>query len=805
MYDILEHTVEYFRTGRGSMWQWSADGEVAEFRRGDTITYREELVLLLQYFTEEGLPPLPSVLYILYACLDVPGGMEQAEPYRILDAWKPIAGPRVTGLMQVVQGLPAEWRTGARKGLLLQEIFRGEKPVIPAEHARAVLDEFRSGRLNDRVSSDRGALLTMADLNNKALHAAAERFPTTESLLIRLRTGLDAVPDEAPVAPELPADDLLRQLLSDPKTEGVARLTQRLVAALHITMHTAAVGNLPLGGYADISTRGDFDRLLLSELAYDDALLTARLVNNEALYLRREEPPDQVQRQRIILLDTTLPMWGLPRVFAVAAALASTRNLPLHTTAQVVALGGETHTLQNLSHRAGIVHALELLDGALHCGAALENVVRRGGFDDDADYLLITDEETLHDPDFEVRFRITRERLQFLITVSRHGALHFYALRNGRRKLLNSANYDLDDLVMKRPNAAPPVSRSHESVAFLQIQPAPLYFPPVGMPSTASMAYQTDTAVFCVTEHKRLLYWHHRKRGAVELLHYIQGNQFIFYAGEKEFLCMLACDTTARSLHFYRFNLNKVTHISIDLTAHFETSTFFISAGFMMFQGRSGLTGVNCLQARLASDDELLAVIGIKNQEDRLRFSHTPDRYLAPHRYNNNDFSLRRMRHFTNIGSTVLQRITSVDITSDGKLLINGFALFPIPKHVLKLHPRAEHTAGSLLKATPGEPRSMTNNPHVKFYPFYWPRGGRAYGDARGMLHLESDNKAIPAVTILLTVRGSVTCWSADGSACGGPDFTRIRSKNWLGPTAFYDTYIKPFIDDILHHHQSSL
>src|SRR4029450_3053531 len=91
--------------------------------------------------------------------------------------------------------------------------------------------------------------------------------------------------------------DLLEQLAQDPNTAGLAQLTHRLIAALNIPMHAHGSSSQFFGGVSDITNRGNFDRLLLSELAHDDLSLMARLANNEALYLRREELPSNPEKQ----------------------------------------------------------------------------------------------------------------------------------------------------------------------------------------------------------------------------------------------------------------------------------------------------------------------------------------------------------------------------------------------------------------------------------------------------------------------------------------------------------------------------
>ena len=56
-----------------------------------------------------------------------------------------------------------------------------------------------------------------------------------------------------------------------------------LMADLRVASEKAKFGEL-------FVKTGDFDRLLVSELAHDDLTLSVRIALNEALYLRREAP-----------------------------------------------------------------------------------------------------------------------------------------------------------------------------------------------------------------------------------------------------------------------------------------------------------------------------------------------------------------------------------------------------------------------------------------------------------------------------------------------------------------------------------
>ena len=118
------------------------------------------------------------------------------------------------------------------------------------------------------------------------------------------------------------------------------RAARELLAALRLPRPLVVREDLPIGGVADLTNRGDLDRLLLSELAHDDLTLATRVALNEALYMRREPPLGEPPRTLWLLLDSGVRLWGWPRVFATAAALA-------REGAEVVVLDREVGALKN--------------------------------------------------------------------------------------------------------------------------------------------------------------------------------------------------------------------------------------------------------------------------------------------------------------------------------------------------------------------------------------------------------------------------------------------------------------------------
>ncbi|UOQ70447.1 hypothetical protein [Hymenobacter cellulosilyticus] len=484
----------YFQAPANYFWRWADSGQIVEWQNGVTISYRDELQVVIATLAAQNLPPLGAVLLLLAACSQGwPASGGQGVLAGLATMFRGHKGTdelqfylnQACRFMDLVHELPPELRTGPRKLQLFQEVLqpastrrtaKGQQLVaertLDFGDSQGALAQWASGRLDEALRHSGPAVAVecfLADL--QCLDQAFQRFPSADLLALRLRTGLDQVPKPLPepALPEEPAaqpTDLLDQLAQDPRTAGLARLTQRLVAALRIPMHTHHASEQPLGGIADVANRGNFDRLLLSELAHDDLTLMARLVNNEALYLRREAPPAPEVRPRAVLLDTTLRMWGVPRVFALAAALAWTRNSQhgrQPTPVLAYALGGRLVEWADLDSFEGVVEALGRLDAALHPGAALQVFSRNQTDYAGADALLITAAEQLTEPAFAAALAEATATLRFLLTVNRSGELQLYEFYNGYRSLLSTTSFNLEELlfapVPRQPRRIPPPER----------------------------------------------------------------------------------------------------------------------------------------------------------------------------------------------------------------------------------------------------------------------------------------------------------------------------------------------------------
>ncbi|RTQ48805.1 hypothetical protein EJV47_14460 [Hymenobacter gummosus] len=814
----------YFSAPPLNYWRWAEGGEIVEWRGGDTICYREELQVVLENLAPAGLPQLGAVLLLLAACSGAwarsGGAAALDELRRDARAW-PDDGwnlRRATALLEAVAALPAELRTGPAKLHLLRTLladpahtaFETRHPLIATpERARLVLHEWISGRLSGPLIvsvTPQPELLQQVRADLPALVAAWQRIAdgsadeSVQKLTHLLRTGVvqPPAPLTQPVlpAPPAPSADLLSQLSQDARTYGLARLTQRLVAALHIPRHTREVSEQPLGGVADVTNRGSFDRLLLSELAHDDLTLLARLAGNEALYLRREAPPTQDVRPRLILLDTTLRLWGVPRVFGLAAALAWARLAqPARQRVPVAAcaLGGQQAEPLDLESFGGVVAALARLDAAPHCAAALPLALARPEAAG-ADALLITAAELLSQPTFAAALAAASPGLRFLLTVDRSGELQLHEfLRGGARVLLSTTRHDLDALLFAPMPTPVPAARPLTLTpalpgepAFLAQQPAPLLFPTGGLKVSPKTAFfHPQLGLLGVSQQQRVLYCPRREQGARELLGYLEAGQNYFGYDAPSTVYVLV--HTGPQLVFYSFATDSGQVERVELEEDVLAT--------------KPLTQVTYLQGcfYLRFGDGFRVPVGVTVFDCRRR--HVVVRHTGPFpKPERPGFTIDRgqLKQFANNGYSTLQNLSRLRLSPAGELAIDGRALRlgpvrPGTEPHLQLY---DMTPDAHLShpAEPGPARQLLDNPQLHLRPHTWPDGSQAFVDTRGLLHLRSADPALPDVPLVLIIDRPTAAWAADGTVCGPDYFTGPDPALRLPAPQFYEQYIQPFI-----------
>ncbi len=465
-------SVNYFGPPRHYLWQWSEDGSAVEWEDGTTICLWMELHALLNHMAPQGLPPLGSILLVLMACgKRQTTALTSAREFaaRATAGDQASAGSRrllvsAGNVLESIAALPEVLRSGlsARAHLLTLVFERVPSRLTPEGSGEMLLEMNRLGlpRLGRDVPSLTGVARLLRDL--KAL-ASIHDLQDLTNLETLLRTGLefaDIQPAELPEIPLPPGGTtlpLLRQLEQQTEHElsTIAAVARRMVAMFTVPRPAGFPQELPVGGISDITNRGPLDRLLPSELAADDAILMARLANHEALYFRRDTPPDDPSGCRLILLDSGIHLWGLPRLYALAAALGF-KSSAGEDAVKLLLREGDYFQQQPLETVSDVRGILERLLPDPDAAPALTHFVPGSMEERRPDVFFLTAAEprravrrALHE--LACRTAAVGGRL-YVLLISRSGALELSAHTPAGSRSMNAGRIDPDE-ILKEPRS----------------------------------------------------------------------------------------------------------------------------------------------------------------------------------------------------------------------------------------------------------------------------------------------------------------------------------------------------------------
>lgn len=527
-----EIALHWMRAQASSLWRWADGATVVNWARdGATIAFREELEFILEGLAPYGFPSLDAVLLVLGVVSGRPGEGFDRAVHAAAAAGLPLrAGDgTVAEALAALGALPRELTSGsvARRNLVVA-LFEGGKPRIDAVHASELLERLRHATESaelETVGEGTGHPL----LGLRELVAAFARFGPGE-LERRLRTGVAAslgAPREELVAllesrtrrePPVAPRDLLDALARERRFAGLVRVARRVLAASSVLRRLREESDQPMGGFSDVSNRGSPDRLLVSELAHDADTFALRVANNEALYLRRERPPIDRPRDSIVLLDTGIHLWGWPRIFALAVALAL-RELRRHeANVRLFAMEAGSFVERPLETVEHVDAILSLLDPSPWPGPAAVRHLRQAINPVNIDeWTLVTRRHRDEEID-----ALRRELLAgglseiHLATVARTGEFCLRTLNRAGGRDLARAHFDLDQLLQSRGGGPGPAKRGGAAapapLANLPLLYAARPFPllvcePV---KPAALATDGEADTYGLSKYGTLLHWHRR-------------------------------------------------------------------------------------------------------------------------------------------------------------------------------------------------------------------------------------------------------------------------------------------------------
>jgi hypothetical protein len=484
----------------------------------------------------------------------------------------------VLGDLEAVASLPAELRSNAEAGRALAEmVFSGAASWVDADTAQQIVELLAGGVEAERLhhSGGRDSDYTILSAELRALSAGLARVGV-EPLTQWMRTGIDRGVEtaEVQIPPAKRVRGLLAELSRDPELAGIAKLARDLLAAIHIPRVLVSPEDLPVGGVSDIANRGPLDRLLISELAHDELTLAVRVALNEALYLRRESPAQHPPFARAILIDAGIRMWGVPRLYAtaVALALAASADVRGAVTANRPRTAGSVDHVDLLT-REGVTRHLESLDSAPHPGPSLapwlDALQQLPEADAELETFIVTHEDALRDPQFLRDLRGADDSRDWHVaTVGRDGAFALWLISRAGTRELCRADLDLEQIVAQ-PKPSPASSAQllasdRKFPLILDMQPFPLLLPAAIDPRHVALSRVGSLHAFGtvgITNDRRLMVWQSTSKGARQLTAAIPGGRISGVVVDNERMLAHVVITPSR--------MNRIHILSADLrTGH---------------------------------------------------------------------------------------------------------------------------------------------------------------------------------------------------------------------------------------------
>ena len=465
--------MNYLQAYDDYFWQWEENGEVIGIPNSSTISYRKPMSDILNGLAKGGLPPFGAILLALIATNEqMPENslgeigelMEESITENHLHNKSPIIQHlQILGeamqFLQLLQKLPTSYKNKTGRMALFQCIFGDIHNKESIDNSMQIAQNFESS-LNNQIM--------MRHAPNQPFNGAAflrdfrslglllQQFPTTDAIikatgqLPDIKDVEEILEEENETPTESKEYDFIEELIEDDRTFQVGALVRSLWAGLKIPINNAIPSDQKYGGVADLTNKGDFDKLLLSEFANEDIVLMSRLANNEALYLNKETPPVENAFQRIILVDTSIKTWGTPKTLIHALGLAIAKHPKSGEDCQIFALGDGFSLIAYDSIEKVIQAQLEV-DIALHPALGLDNFLNHFQGEKRLEIFLISAAATLKLPAMQRIMSEQRSKIRYWIQVDAEGQIDFYKNLNSGKKHLQQLRLNLEELWKPRP------------------------------------------------------------------------------------------------------------------------------------------------------------------------------------------------------------------------------------------------------------------------------------------------------------------------------------------------------------------
>ncbi|MFM2392356.1 MAG: hypothetical protein RLZZ546_333, partial [Bacteroidota bacterium] len=415
----------------------------------NTICYKEYLHEILEYLSLEGIPRLGSLLAVIAATNKISGHENVVEMqklvYKIFQGDLSIEVQSGFDYLYEIAKLPSQYLEADFRKLLIQKIFEHSHRAYSIKDSKMICHNLKANiesshlnnlKLGKFLNTSTGRyyydLKQLSIKDFRILSLARKKHNSVEELLVTLPKIENEIRIEVQINK---VSNILDILEENSITQPSASLAKRLISTLHIPHHHSLPSQQPIGGVSDITNKGNYDQLLISEYANDDITFLSRLANNEALYMRREIPPFNNKLKRCIVIDSSISSWGSVRriSFAIMLAIAN------HPKSDFVCSGftaDKKYREIEINDPAKIIGSLTQLDISINCAEGLEKYLQYTTLDKNIENIFIGEKFQLLSSKFAKSFQSIRDNFGYIFMIEDDGIFElFKSSKSGLRSL----------------------------------------------------------------------------------------------------------------------------------------------------------------------------------------------------------------------------------------------------------------------------------------------------------------------------------------------------------------------------------
>jgi hypothetical protein len=760
---------EYFQSYHDYFWDWETTSETVAVIRGEsTIAYKEFLFAIIGNLAPQGLPPFGSLLLAIVAT-NPKGDSSLAFIHNLiarkLNKPDDVALEKAMKFLKVLAGVPPQYKTQSRRIVLLQTIFQRCHNHLSVDDSLKVASLCKDDNVDFDKIVPSDFMMGTFRFDFRPLALLVSQFETADDIIKKIGSLPDVEQIEIEFEERIPVKsdkplDLVDELIENDKTFATGSLIRWLWGGLNIPVHSALPSHQPLGGISDLTNKGDFDKLLISEFAYDDITFLSRLANNEALYIHREIPPTHNDLHRVILVDASLKNWGTPKTIAFAVLLAIARHPKTDIDCQGFVLGNGQYYPVSTESIHTVIDALQIVAGNLHAAASLESFLRDHGKDNNTEIFFITESSALkHGPLLKVMHE-HHDAINYLVLTDSEGNIDLYKKHQRARKHLQHIKLPLDKLWKKATRSQAPVMVRTATTA----GDVPILFK---LKNIKKLVTSPDGEFFALTERCIMKYFDKKSKSKGWAL--LQANlpftTSIFEMGlstTREYFAILY-NSPKRELLLINFTTSEKTSVTFDHWRQTEWPSFIFDSNAFYHHNKSGTW-------RIALDGK----VDMANLDD------------AKQKFLSRAEELKGAS--ISLNGVILKNINQVFINGVGQLIFNIHVLQP-DREYLRLIPASDRSMN--IRAT-----------KVSDTEFRFDDGSTVEVNRCGLAILRSSDERLSPIYIPTVLEG--TLGVATEEIFAGNDYyfrdNNLKNQKKLSPSLFYQNFIQFYIKVIRSH-----